>query len=130
MGLTLAKCPSCGAELNLETDRDYFYCPHCGSKVLQQNERIVIEHVNRTVDEAQMRKIELEERIRQDKKQEELERDIALRKFGKVTTIASAVGFLASYLADNSLQPIIRMLALSFAFVGIAFWTTGAHKQR
>ena len=52
MGLTLAKCPACGAELNLETDSDYFYCPHCGSKVLQQENKIVIEHVNRTVDEA------------------------------------------------------------------------------
>lgn len=60
MGLTLARCPACGAELNLETDRDYFYCPHCGSKVLQVDDRIVIEHVNRTVDEAEVKRVELE----------------------------------------------------------------------
>lgn len=59
MGLTLAKCPSCGAELNLETDRDYFYCPHCGSKVLRQEERIVVEHVIRTVDEAKVKREEI-----------------------------------------------------------------------
>lgn len=54
MGLTLAKCPACGAELNLETDRDYFYCPNCGSKVLKHDERIVIEHVVRTINEAEV----------------------------------------------------------------------------
>ena len=60
MGLTLAKCPACGAELNLETDGDYFYCPHCGSKVVKIDDRIVIEHVSRTVDEAEVRKQEFE----------------------------------------------------------------------
>lgn len=60
MGLTLAKCPACGADLNLEIDRDFFYCPHCGSKVLKVDDRIVIEHVNRTIDEAEIRKIEFE----------------------------------------------------------------------
>ena len=61
MGLTLAKCPACGAELNLEVDKDYFYCPHCGSKVLKQDERIVIEHVIRTVNEAKVKKEELKQ---------------------------------------------------------------------
>lgn len=58
MGLTLAKCPACGAELNLETDKDYFYCPHCGSKVLKHDEKIIIEHVIRTIDEAEIKKAE------------------------------------------------------------------------
>ena len=61
MGLTVAKCPACGANLNLETDKDYFYCPHCGSKVLQEDNRIVIEHVIRTVDEAKVKKEELKQ---------------------------------------------------------------------
>ena len=60
MGLTLAKCPACGADLNLETDRDFFYCPHCGSKVLKDADRIVIEHVTRTIDEAKIKEVELE----------------------------------------------------------------------
>lgn len=58
MGLTLARCPACGSDLNLETDRDYFYCPHCGSKVLKHDEKIVIEHVVRTIDEAEIKKAE------------------------------------------------------------------------
>lgn len=61
MGLTVARCPSCGANLDLKTDKDYFYCPHCGSKVLQQNDRIVIEHVIRTVDEAKVKREEMKQ---------------------------------------------------------------------
>ena len=60
MGLTVAKCPACGANLDLETDKDYFFCPHCGAKVLQESDHIVVEHVTRTIDEAKIKEIELE----------------------------------------------------------------------
>ena len=60
MGFKLAKCPSCGGDLNLETDGDYFFCPHCGVKVVRDDDRIVIEHVNRSIDEAKLKEIELE----------------------------------------------------------------------
>ena len=60
MALTLEKCPACGADLNLETDRDYFYCPYCGSKVANRDQRIIVEHVLRTVDEAKVKKTELQ----------------------------------------------------------------------
>lgn len=76
MGLTVARCPACGASLDLETDRDYFFCPHCGSKVIQQDEKIVIEHVIRKVDEAKVKqaevmKAEVEAKTEQDRIQAE-----------------------------------------------------------
>ena len=51
MGLTLAKCQACGAELNMETDNDHLYCPYCGSRIIKQSEKIVVETVTRTVEE-------------------------------------------------------------------------------
>lgn len=84
MSLTLAKCPACGAELNLETDKDYFYCPHCGSKVLQQDNRIIIEQVIRTVDEAKVKREELKQAkvaAKTEEKRIEAERQKALTPF-------------------------------------------------
>lgn len=93
MGLTLAKCPACGADLNLETDRDYFYCPHCGSKVLQQEDRIVIEHVSRTVDEAEVEKVKLQrEKEQRSNRREETVHKIRIRT-AKYAGILAAISF-------------------------------------
>ena len=97
MGLTLAKCPACGAELNLEVDKDYFYCPHCGSKVLKQDERIVIEHVIRTVNEAKVKKEELKQAkvaAKTEEKRIEAERQKALTPFFTGYVIVLALLFL------------------------------------
>ena len=110
MGLTLAKCPACGAELNLETDKDYFYCPHCGSKVLRNEEQIVVEHVVRTVDEA---KVKREETIRAkveakaEAKRKEMERQAEALKFFPIL-IVSIVAILAMTVVPMyKLSPLI-----------------------
>ena len=97
MGLTLAKCPACGSELNLETDKDYFYCPHCGSKVLKHDERILVEHVVRKVDEAKVRRAEV--------RQAKVEADVEKRRIEaeKMQSI------------DNLLWPIVAMFSFMFA---------------
>lgn len=42
MGFVAVKCPSCGAEVNLDESREFGFCTYCGTKVLQ--DKIVIEH--------------------------------------------------------------------------------------
>lgn len=42
MGLVVAKCPSCGANLEFDSNSEFGICEFCGTKVLQ--EKIVIEH--------------------------------------------------------------------------------------
>ncbi len=42
MGLVSMKCPSCGANLELDNSKDYGICDYCGTKVMQ--EKIVVEH--------------------------------------------------------------------------------------
>lgn len=99
MGLTIAKCPACGAELNLEVDKDYFYCPHCGSKVLKQDERIVIEHVIHTVDEAKVKREELKQAkvaAKTEEKRIEAERKKALTPFFIVYAII--MGLIALFI--------------------------------
>ena len=42
MGFVAVKCPSCGAEVNLDEDREFGFCTYCGTKIVQ--EKIVVEH--------------------------------------------------------------------------------------
>jgi uncharacterized membrane protein YvbJ len=62
MGFKIMKCPACGADLNVETDRDYLFCQFCGAKLMRDDQRIVIEHIERKIDEAKIRQIEFEEK--------------------------------------------------------------------
>lgn len=42
MGFTAAKCPQCGADIQLDDSREFGFCNYCGTKVMQ--EKIVVEH--------------------------------------------------------------------------------------
>ena len=42
MGFVAVKCPSCGAEVNLDESREFGFCTYCGTKVVQ--DKIVVEH--------------------------------------------------------------------------------------
>lgn len=114
MGLTLAKCPACGAELNLETDRDYFYCPHCGSKVMQVDDRIVIEHVNRTINEAEVRKQEFEREKYFHEEQKQAEERKHDNETGKKLLIVGILLIVAGF--------IVGRFEGSNTFSGVGFW--------
>lgn len=42
MGLVAMKCPSCGADIQLDDSREFGFCNFCGTKVMQ--DKIVVEH--------------------------------------------------------------------------------------
>lgn len=130
MGLTLAKCPACGAELNLETDRDYFYCPHCGSKVLKHDERILVEHVIRKVDEAKVKKTELRQaKVEADveKKRIEAERQ---KNIGKLLIpIVLLYAFMFAALAKA--PPIVYIaIAVVAGIVAFKYFNKGEHEDK
>ena len=113
MGLTLAKCPACGANLNLETDTDYFYCPHCGSKVLQQEDRIVIEHVIRTVDEAKVKRAELKQaKIEAAVEKERIQADRV--KEGMPVFLGLTFVLALAFLSIAKAPPIVMLVAVLF----------------
>ena len=114
MGLTLAKCPACGAELNLETDGDYFYCPHCGSKVMQVDDRIAIEHVNRTINEADVRKQEFEREKYFHEEQKQAEERKHDSEIGKKLLIVGILLIVTCF--------IVGRFEGSNTFGGVGFW--------
>lgn len=42
MGFIAVKCPTCGADVNLDSSREFGYCTYCGTKIIQ--DKIVVEH--------------------------------------------------------------------------------------
>ena len=60
MKLINLKCPECNAPLKVDPNREFIYCEYCGAKILLDKE----EKVSRTIDEAEIRKAEAQEKIR------------------------------------------------------------------
>lgn len=60
MKLINLKCPECNAPLKVDPNREFIYCEYCGAKILLDKE----EKVSRTIDEAEVRKAEAQEKIR------------------------------------------------------------------
>lgn len=55
------KCPDCGANLELEADREQAFCSYCGAKILLHNEN---EYIHRTIDEAEIEKAKATKEVR------------------------------------------------------------------
>ncbi len=54
------KCPNCGANISVSDDRDLFFCEYCGAKIDKSGGKITFEVINRIVDEAKIKEVELE----------------------------------------------------------------------
>lgn len=58
------KCPDCGAPLNVETNKEFVFCTHCGSKIVLDDEstrvKVDITNTQRTIDETEIRKAEID----------------------------------------------------------------------
>ncbi len=45
MGFIALKCPSCGAEIQMDSSREFGFCQYCGTKIVQ--DKMVVEHKGR-----------------------------------------------------------------------------------
>ena len=55
------KCPSCGAALEVDKDREFFFCQFCGTKLMSNDEnQFTIRHI----DEAEIKRAETERIIK------------------------------------------------------------------
>ena len=43
MGFIALKCPQCGADLNVEDNRDFMFCSYCGSKVTVEKQIVELQ---------------------------------------------------------------------------------------
>lgn len=102
------KCPECGANLNIEEDREQAFCTYCGTKILLHNEN---ERVYRRIDEAGIKQAETDRiiRLREIELAEKKYSDAKKRErvyFGML--LIGVVLFVASFVANDA-----RMFGLS-----------------
>ena len=62
MAMISAKCPNCGANIEVDDVRDSFYCSYCGSQIQRDPTNTF---TLRTVDVAKIKEIESNERIKE-----------------------------------------------------------------
>ena len=113
MGWKLMKCPACGSDLNLETDRDYAFCQYCGAKLLREENRIVIEHIDRKIDEAEIKRINFEEK-KFDKESK------SRKKFLLIANVVCAVVSIVGVILDNTSGRNYKL-----ATTGLMMWYLG-----
>lgn len=136
MSFSLARCPACGGELNIVFERDYFFCPYCGAKVVKNEQKIVVEEVHRYIDEAAVRKEEnqrLQFKEKQEAEKNRKEREersskytgLFLMIFGGVLMLLSL--FVQEYLRETLLPLLFPMIL----FGGVLFFRSSGflHKK-
>lgn len=127
MGFKIMKCPACGGDLNIETDRDFLFCQFCGAKLMRDDRKIVIEHVERKIDEAKIRQIEFEEKKLATEKFSKKRRWILVNVIGLALLI---VGYIFSKIDHVSFLTImLNMSAYAVLFIGNLFLFIMWHEE-
>ena len=105
-GWRILKCPACGGNLNLETDRDVIFCQYCGAKLQKTDDRIVIEHIDRHVDETENKRIDLEEKKFESRKK-------SRHSFNVIALILLIIGLVGLMISGR--RPLVPMFILMIA---------------
>ncbi|MCF0133064.1 MAG: hypothetical protein HUJ72_04290 [Blautia sp.] len=123
VSLVQLKCPSCGADLEIQEGRDYTFCQFCGTKVQIQNDH---EYVYRHIDEAGLKRAETERMVKMKELEFEEEKRKNKKKTIKIWLITTIVflglGFLGLVMemAFDSFLGFPLMFCLSIGmFVGM-----------
>ena len=67
------KCPNCGADLSLEEGRTNYFCQYCGAPIHLDDESTKIRITQHYVDEAEVRRVELEKQKYEDIRKNEID---------------------------------------------------------
>lgn len=119
MAFKIAKCPACGADLNIETDKDYLFCQFCGAKLIKDDQKITIEHIERKIDEAEIERTKLE----REEAAHERASTTRTKKICGILCIIAAVCMFIGFSNSSNIQfmligEVVFMIAI-FAFLTI-----------
>lgn len=119
------KCPSCGANLEVEHGRKECFCSYCGAKIIltDDNEKTYTVNINNQAEilKAETERIELE-RLESEKEisRKAKEKYIASRyKIGAVLLTIGILGFLVNNIFNTENSTILTLPIFPF-FLGIS----------
>ena len=115
--LTSLKCPSCGALIHIEPNKESCFCTYCGSQIQisDPNKKTVT-----YIDAARIKEAEVKENIR--KRELELEdksrQNNRIKEYLKYAIIAIAIIFLFLFLTNDDVQ--IALVLISVILIPVA----------
>lgn len=96
------KCPACGADISVESGREFSFCTYCGTKIMINNDN---EHIYRNIDEARIKEAETDRIVRL----KELELEEKESSTGRKTTFL-AYGIALVFVIIGALICIVEPL--------------------
>ena len=118
---TSVKCPECGANLPIEEGKEKMFCSYCGTQVIMTNEN---EHTFRHVDEAEIKRVEME-RLLQLKELELEEKENERSRQGKVIAFSISGGLAGIGAISEMCWEYLRLLLPHISrFLRSFLWTT------
>lgn len=111
-------CPSCGGEISIDSEKDFVFCSHCGTKIESTNtQHIKITHnintTDRKIDEAAILNAKLEQ------EKFEAEKKVQKQKIttGLIVSVVFALIGLAVFIVRNDI-PLFRIIGIVLILVG------------
>lgn len=98
------KCPECGATLDVEEGKKFYFCNYCGTKILIDDGNT--NNTNRIVDEARIREAEIARELRL----KEMELDNKKRRNTVIVTILKIIVTIPLLLAIISMITVLSMM--------------------
>ena len=111
------RCTNCGAELQIDAERNQAFCTYCGTKLLVDDESIQI--TNRIIDEARLKEAEI--RLKELEYQHEKElREETIRQEQKKSERIALIVFLIALAVSYSVNRSAFILVLIFGLVALS----------
>ncbi|MDO4479031.1 MAG: hypothetical protein Q4B73_08370 [Lachnospiraceae bacterium] len=128
--LVSMKCPECRALLDVEENRKQIFCSYCGTKIMIQNDN---EHIVRHIDEAGIKRSELNAMVRL-KELELEEKENERRRKGRYTAyiiacILLVVGIVSEIIVHEN--PLGLFMILGAVYIAMfAFFSSDDDKKK
>lgn len=133
MKLIKLKCENCGAILEVDSDRDFIYCEHCGAKNLIDDEATSVKRVENAKLKARKDSHEQEMKERQDKleqakKEKEFYENISpgekfkKGKISKIVLVFAIISVISIFTVDGFLP---KFLAVIQSCLLVSGWLIG-----
>ncbi len=118
------KCPACGASLQIEDNRDKFFCSYCGTQILV-NDDTVTKHYE--INEAEIRKVEAEERIQNRRMEIEENRNkrkwILITVYAGICALMGLITFISYQVESQSASALLMTTILLITLPVMIFLT-------
>ena len=121
MKMITLKCPECGADIDIEEGHKQCFCKYCGTKILIDDGRSTT-HIYHKVDEARIKKVEVDKLIRLKEleiEKEERQYHRSVVKYKVIALIILGIVGTISFVIDNGAEGRASIVGYICAMVAI-----------